>query len=326
MLKLTDAAKQGKAQIVIDAIHSGVAVDLQQLLRKVFQDFHTIRKGPGHQELAEYLLAAGAQPERELVYEAARGGHANLITLLLDRGLERDLFVAAALGETKEVELHLSSIHECDSQGMTPLHYGCGSSVWRGSPDGQQRQAETTSRLLQGGADPNATSAYCGLVDVTPLFCVAWTGGHIEIANQLLTAGAKITPNVFFAAVGHFQRHGDGNYEIAALLLKHGFDINAGEERMALHAFAAHEDARGVAWLLDHGADVDARDADGNTPLIAAAKRNSGVKVIQQLIDAGADLAAVNNAGLDALHAAQIAGKSKTTTLLQQAITSREAT
>ena len=84
----------------------------------------------------------------------------------------------------------------------------------------------------------------------------------------LLEHGAEITPDVFFAAVGHFQRHGDGNYEVAQVLLEHGFDINHCAEQTALHAFASHEDSRGVSWLLEHGADVDAltKASQGHQP------------------------------------------------------------
>lgn len=317
---IADAAKRGNSQVVINAIESGAPVDLQQLLRKVLQDFRTIRKGPGHEELAEYLLAAGAKPHREMAYEAARGGHARLIQVLLKHGLKRDLFVAAALGDADLVEQLLrednATVSERDSQQMTPLHYGCASSVWRDSPPLQQSQAAATLLLLEADAAVDAPAAYYGLDGVTPLFCVAWTGGNEEIARQLLARGTEITPNILLAAVGHFQRHGDGNYTIAEQLLNHGFDVNAGEDRTALHAFAAHEDACGVAWLLAHGANVEARDAAGNTPLIAAARRNAGTRVIQQLLDAGANVTATNDQAETALTAALAAGKRKTAELL----------
>ncbi|PQO47642.1 ankyrin repeat domain-containing protein [Blastopirellula marina] len=321
LLNIADAAKRGNSQAVINAIESGAPVDLQQLLRKVMQDFRTIRKSPGHDELAEYLLNAGAKPQREMAYEAARGGHARLIEVLLKHGLKQDLFVAAALGDAEQVKQLLSedsaAVTECDSQRMTPLHYGCASSVWRVSPALQQSHPAVTLLLLEAGAAFDAPAAYYGLDGVTPLFCVAWTGGNEEIARQLLARGAQITPNILLAAVGHFQRHGDGNYAIAEQLLDHGFDVNAGEDRTALHVFAAHEDARGVAWLLAHGANVEACDVAGNTPLIAAARRNAGTRVIQQLLDAGADDTATNEQGETALAAAQAAGKRKTAELLK---------
>jgi ankyrin repeat protein len=143
------------------------------------------------------------------------------------------------------------------------------------------------------------------------LFYVAWTGGHCGIAENVLGRGAAITQGMFFAAVGHFQRHGDGNYEVAQLFVERGFDINHCDERTALHAFASHEDSRGVAWLLEHGADVDAQDMEGNTPLMVAARRNSGSKVLRLLVEAGASLTKKNRDGRTALAQAELNGKAR---------------
>ena len=51
-----------------------------------------------------------------------------------------------------------------------------------------------------------------------------------------------------------------------------------------------------VRLLLEHGAEVDARRADGMTPLHAAAWRGLG-RVVQELLDAGADPAATATSG-----------------------------
>jgi ankyrin repeat protein len=55
-----------------------------------------------------------------------------------------------------------------------------------------------------------------------------------------------------------------------------------------------------VRKLLDNGADVNGRDADGNTPLILAALYSS-LDCIQLLIERGADVNAANKAGATAL-------------------------
>jgi ankyrin repeat protein len=64
-----------------------------------------------------------------------------------------------------------------------------------------------------------------------------------------------------------------------------------------LHAFSAHEDARGVDWLLEHGADTAARDANGCTPLHHVGRRNRGIKVAKLLLAAGACVAALDDDG-----------------------------
>jgi len=171
--------------------------------------------------------------------------------------------------------------------------------------------------LLSAGANVHATGAYHGLAGVTPLFYLGWTGGHPEIAKQLLEHGAEITQNIFFAAIEHFQRHGEGNYQVAEALLAHGFDVNHCEDRTALHAFAGHEDSRGVSWLLEHGADVDARNSEGNTPLMAAARRNTGIMVLRLLAEAGSSLSASNHLGESALDQAESSGKTKAAAFLR---------
>jgi ankyrin repeat protein len=158
---------------------------------------------------------------------------------------------------------------------------------------------------------------YYGLAGITPLFYVAWTGGHPGIARELVGRGAEITQEIFFAAIGHFQRHGDGNYEIARIFLEHGFDVNHCDERTALHAFASHEDVRGVSWLLEHGANVDAQDMEGNTPLMVAARRNSGVRVLRRLVEAGSSITKENCYGQTVLVQAELNGKKKAVAYLR---------
>ena len=53
----------------------------------------------------------------------------------------------------------------------------------------------------------------------------------------------------------------------------------------------------GVRALLDAGADLEARDVYGWTPLMSAARSNENAEVVQLLLDAGADLEARNEYG-----------------------------
>lgn len=106
-----------------------------------------------------------------------------------------------------------------------------------------------------------------------------------------------------------------GRRESAALLLGAGADVNApaaNPMRVApIHSACARSDEAQacalVHLLLAFGADPDARQQAGWTPLHAAAHRNQA-RLIRVLRQAGADASLPNDAGVDALALARTEG------------------
>lgn len=103
---------------------------------------------------------------------------------------------------------------------------------------------------------------------------------------------------------------------LVAVLVASAAFAGAGEISTAPLADAAQKrDADAVARLLEAGAPVDARQADGMTALIWAAYHDD-VDAVGQLIDAGADVAATNRYGISALCLACLGGNAKIVKLL----------
>jgi hypothetical protein len=248
---------------------------------------------------------------------AARHGSERLLGVLASDDASERVMVAAALGDgprLRELSRSGADILARDDVGFTALHHCAYSHVAR------QRPAEFVAvirHVIESGVSANAEAS--SIVCPTPLCAVAAGGGCVAVAEALVAAGADPRlRNPLNAALGHFQRHGRGNYEVAGVLVAAGADANALERgRAPIHAFAHHGDAVAVRWLLDHGAQVDFRSADGRTALHHAVERNDSVALARMLLDAGADPKAVDEDGQRPLDYAMLNGKRRVVALLR---------
>ena len=144
--------------------------------------------------------------------------------------------------------------------------------------------------LLDYGADINALTTV-GCAGESPLM-MQLRFGTLEGAGFLLERGAdpnlgglKHTPSASMA---------DG----LNLLLQYGWDINEQVGgRTLLHHDANHGHGRRIRLLLEHGADPNIRDAEGRTALHLVSARGTGSEAIRDLVEAGTQVDARDQAG-----------------------------
>jgi hypothetical protein len=262
------------------------------------------------------LVRGGTAAHWGWVCETMREGHLNLAEALLESGVERNVFTMAAMGDAKglthrlgrvRADARLTANMEPASAWVTPLHFGC-ASAWKPHGEGRMAiQVRVAEILAEHGADLHAVATYRGIGDATPLFCACWSSENFALVRWLLDHGARADTSHLSVALGHLQRHGRGSYDIAEALLDRGVPVDGQGrgERTPLQAFAHQGDHRTVAWLIAHGANVNARARGGRTAAHFAAERNTGPKTLALLVENGAELSARDDDGLTPLKIAR---------------------
>jgi ankyrin repeat protein len=207
------------------------------------------------------------------LHAAALAGDAQMIRFLLDKG---------------------ASVSATTRRGMTPLHCAA-----------MANAPEIVDVLLEAGAEPGAAGPF----GLSPLHLASLFGNRESIAS-LLERGADIDvqtgsgiaplhlsydPETAAALLSHGANieirdrtnatplHWAWRRDILTLLLERGADINAKEQWASiirgctlLHkaVYPLTADIEEVRWLLEHGADPNATDINGMTPLYFAIWRD----------------------------------------------------
>lgn len=218
-----------------------------------------------------------------------------------------DWVVRIELENVEMVDLLLArgaKVNARDANNLTPLHVAA-----------EKARAEIAKTLIEHGAALEARDVY----GFTPLMVTAfymriqWVeqrgarfkfvqGDNIEVAQHLVDAGADVNARDGEGASALYLAAVEGHDAVVRLLLDHGADVNLPDASglTPLHAAAdgarllevvAEGEEQGysyventaiVTMLLDAGALVNARDAEGRTPLGIAQDRTSG-KVVDLL-------------------------------------------
>ena len=179
----------------------------------------------------------------------------------------------------------------------------------------EQGNLQKVRSLIQAGADLNARHTGEG---VTPLIA-AVQYGHTAIVEELIKAKADLnrkdelnqsTPLMWAvrkseSEEGKITAPIEKKYDIAKLLIQSGADIHIKNRwgSTALQWAADSGNLLMVQTLIDRGADVNAGDDAGLTPLMVAAnyEGETYLKMVQALIKAGAKVNAQDELGVTAL-------------------------
>jgi len=117
---------------------------------------------------------------------------------------------------------------------------------------------------------------------------------HSELVRILLERGAKATTPwrwaCWYTPLMHSLRYSRPRYDIAQLLVDHGVDPNEtnGMGMTTLHIVAGQGTIDAACWLLDHGADIHARDREFNSTPLAWAARAGREEMARFLLSRGA--------------------------------------
>lgn len=161
---------------------------------------------------------------------------------------------------------------------------------------------EAVRALIRDGADVNRL---CKQQQDTPLI-VASLNGHFAVVELLVQAGADVNkPSVW----GYTPLMGAAGTDskIVDYLLEHGANVNAREIAQGytpLIFACLNRSEADVRILIEHGADVDVTDKQGRSPLMIACLMND-IKIVSLLLDHGANKNAISNDGRSARSIAQ---------------------
>lgn len=263
----------------------------------------------------EWLLANGADPEqlgawppaRVLLIAAFTGVREYVDVILRSGRAKQDLFTHVALGKLKEFRKELAMRDDAaqrrDQGVLTALQCAAGSRMGHGDARTKKALYTITEELLGHGADPNVlTRSWGNEVDAAYF---AASAGNLDIFRLLLDAGAD--PN---RALPSTLWRSDMVFAEIALARGAEPDKSIQDGRPVLNELIRWGRVDSALWLLDHHASPNIPDARGWTAMHQAVSRGND-RLVRALLEKGADLSAKDANGATPYDLAQAMRRAK---------------
>ncbi len=239
------------------------------------------------------------------IHYAARYGQLECIKVLLEYGAdihaediesETALTLAVAWGHTECARYLLeqgANVNACAVDG-TPLIYAA-----------QRGNVECVSFLLEQGADVNTSVSYGKTALKQAVRC-----NSVPCVKLLVEHGAGVTETDFFGFDEMMLAVQIGNEECIQLVLSAGGNPEYVGKQLEVNLFDAvnQDDVPRVRELLRQGADVNFRNAEGETVLFRALQYATPCNCLPDILAAGPDESIRNTYGHTAWEKAKIFG------------------
>lgn len=308
---LDAAAENGNSLVVSALLEAGSLADVDVVSdTERMSPLHRAIAG-GHTAAARALILAGADvslldsSNRSALHYAVQGRHGVLAEDLMIAGAdvnaegregETPLHIASAAGDHQSVRAILlrgGRVAVADRTGRRPLH-----AAVRGG------HTAVVESLLKAGADPSAR--YGNNLKVSPLQ-LACSSRDATMTRTLLKYGADVKSSDGFGFTALHWAAYRGEPCVIDALIEAGADTEARSSQVwlaghqdshtaltPLHiaAFFRRSSSPRMAVLIQRGADINARDGRGQTPLhliAAAAGRENSIAASDFLLRRGAD-------------------------------------
>jgi ankyrin repeat protein len=255
-----------KAVAMVEALRAG---DLRGFMKPVAEDAKLLNaRGPeGSTPFMYAVLYTGAATLERLLKQGAGANQRN------DANATALMWAATDLDKTRLLLGHGADVNARSSDLRTPLMIAAR----------RPGNAAVVKLLLERGANPNPNAHPAA--ESSPLIEAA-TAGDAASMELLLGRGAEVKeagePALEMAVIMQCSKC------VALLAAK---DLGRAAYSIALPNIAAVGDVSAVRLMLDHGADVNAIDPLGRTPLMyAAASDLLPLDVVKLLVEHGADV------------------------------------